>query len=68
MLVLERKSGESILIFPDETLDPEMTIKDLFSNGPIRISVKCRQKTAVKLAICAPNNIKVLRKELRKHD
>lgn len=67
MLVLERKSGESVLIYPDESIDPNMRVSDLFSNGPIHISVRCKQKAAIKLAISAPDSIKILRKEIQKH-
>ncbi len=64
MLVLERKSGESILIYPHEDIRPEMTVEELFSNGPIKVAVKCRDHSAIKLAIDAPNNMKILRNEL----
>lgn len=64
MLVLERKSGESILIYPHEDIRPEMTVQELFSGGPIKVAVKCRDHSAIKLAIDAPNNMKILRNEL----
>ena len=65
MLVLERKSGESVIIYPNENIQPEMTVGELFSNGPIRVAVKCRDQAAVKLAIDAPYNMKILRMELK---
>lgn len=64
MLVLDRKSGESVLIFPDDKINPDMTVKELFSQGPISISVKYKETGTVKLAINAPGTIKILRKEL----
>lgn len=64
MLVLERKSGEAVLIYPNEGIDPNMTVGELFSSGPIRVSVKCREQGAIKLAIHAPTSIKILRDEL----
>ena len=36
MLVLTRKEGESILIYPADNIDPDMTIRELFSK-PIKI-------------------------------
>ncbi|HED17171.1 MAG TPA: carbon storage regulator [Gammaproteobacteria bacterium] len=67
MLVLDRKSGESVLIFPDDQINPEMTVKELFSQGPISISVKYKDTGTVKLAIKAPGAIKILREELGLH-
>jgi sRNA-binding carbon storage regulator CsrA len=64
MLVLERKTGESILIYPNDDIRPEMTVAELFSNGPIKVAVKCRDHSAIKLAIDAPYNMKILRYEL----
>lgn len=64
MLVLERKSGESILIYPNESIHPDMTVAELFSNGPIRVSVKAKGDSSVKLAIDAPMSMKILRHEL----
>jgi len=66
MLVLERKSGQSVLIYPNENIDPSMTVEELFASGPIRVSVKCREHGAIKLAIHAPTDIKILRDELNK--
>jgi len=65
VLVLERKSGESILIYPNDDINPEMTVGELFAMGPIRVAVKCRDHIAVKLAIDAPNKMKILRRELK---
>ncbi len=67
MLILDRKSGESVLIFPDDQVNPDMTVKELFSQGPISISVKYKEAGTVKLAIKAPGSIKILRKELGLH-
>jgi len=64
MLVLERKTGESILIYPNDDIKPDMTVGELFSNGPIKVAVKCRDHTAIKLAIDAPYSMKILRCEL----
>jgi len=65
VLVLERKSGESILIYPNDDIKPDMTVEELFSDGPIRVAVKCRDHIAVKLAIDAPHKMKILRRELK---
>ena len=65
MLVLERRSGESILIYPSDQLDPDMTVGELFRHHPIRVSIKSRDKGAFKIAISAPDEMKILREELK---
>jgi len=66
VLVLERKSGEAVLIYPQDDIPSDMTVGELFSDGPITVSVKCREHVAIKLAIDAPGNMKILREELNK--
>ena len=65
MLVLERKSGESILIYPKDDLRPDMTVEELFSHGPIKVAIKCNDHSAIKLAVEAPHQMKILRYELQ---
>jgi sRNA-binding carbon storage regulator CsrA len=63
MLVLTRKEGESVYIYPAVYIDENMTVKELFSHGPIMISVN-KIAGQVKLAIDAPTVLAVLRGEL----
>ena len=62
MLVINRKDGESILIYPSLDVDPDMTVKELFSL-PIRIKVYSNQNET-KVCIEAPQTLNVDREEL----
>jgi sRNA-binding carbon storage regulator CsrA len=63
MLMLTRKIGESVLIFPSDNLDPSMTVKELFIKGPITVTV-CSTSNQVRLGIDAPSFLRILRNEL----
>jgi len=63
MLMLTRKIGESIVIFPSGDLDSSMTVKDLFIKGPITVTV-CSSSHQVRLGIDAPSSLRILRNEL----
>ncbi len=67
MLILERRPGESILIYPSSSLDPDMRVSELFGQDPIRISIRSHDNRPVKIAISAPEKIKILREELKPH-
>ena len=62
MLVINRKDGESILIYPSLDVDPDMTVKELFSL-PIRIKVYSNQNET-KVCIEAPRTLNVTKEEL----
>jgi sRNA-binding carbon storage regulator CsrA len=63
MLMLTRKIGESILIYPSDNLDPSMTVKELFIKGPITVTV-CSTSHQVRIGIDAPSLLRILRDEL----
>jgi sRNA-binding carbon storage regulator CsrA len=63
MLVLTRKEGESVVIYPAERIDETMTVRELFIQGPIKVSI-AKIAGQVKLGIDAPPVLKVLRTEL----
>jgi sRNA-binding carbon storage regulator CsrA len=65
MLVLSRKIGESVLISPLDNLDPAMTVKELFSKGPITITIRSIARQ-VRIGFDAPQNLRILRDELVK--
>ena len=46
MLIISRKDAESILIRPAEDVNPKMTLAELFSDGPIEITVFSTQHLA----------------------
>ena len=63
MLVVTRKDSESILISPDDGLDPDMTLKDLFEQGPIEITVFATGEKRVKMGVQAPTQLVIWRKD-----
>lgn len=63
MLNITRRENEAILIFPDEAMDPHMTVAELFANGPIWIGTRNFNGNQVKVCIEAPRSLTVLREE-----
>ena len=64
MLTLTRKNQESIVIQPDKDVDPNMTIGELFANGPIKLVVHRIKTGSAAVSISAPDQLKVVRSEL----
>ena len=64
MLILTRRSGQSIRLMPDPGLDPATPIGDLFRGGPIQIYVWYMDEDRLLPGIEAPAKIVVLRDEL----
>jgi sRNA-binding carbon storage regulator CsrA len=67
MLVLTRKEDESLVIFPSEYIDPSLTVAELFSSGPIKITInKISGLTQrhVQIGIDAPRDLVIVRGEL----
>jgi len=65
MLILTRKSGQRILIGPSDAVDPNMTVGELFANGPIEIHYLGASRNKVpRIGIDAPKELKVMRSEL----
>ena len=64
MLILTRKEGDSVVIYPADHIDDAMTVKELFSVGPIKVSIAKVAGQQVRLGIDAPLVLKVLRSEL----
>jgi len=62
MLIVSRRDDESILIRPDEGIDMGMTLADLFSNGPIEITIFSSNGTRVKMGVQAPDALSIWRK------
>jgi sRNA-binding carbon storage regulator CsrA len=62
MLVLTRKEGESITIFPAAEIGPATTIGELFRN-PINITIN-EAGHYVQIGIAVPSGVTVLRDEL----
>jgi sRNA-binding carbon storage regulator CsrA len=63
MLVLSRRADESIVIQPAEGTDETMTLKELFANGPIQITLLGGTGKRIKMGIEAPTQLAIRRKE-----
>lgn len=63
MLIVSRRDTESILIRPGDDIDPEMTLADLFSNGPIEITIFSPDGHRVKMGVQAPRQLSIWRKD-----
>ena len=64
MLILSRKTGQSVIIQPDESLDPETPIKELFRDGPIEVVVRKAGQNQISMYIQADLGFSILRREL----
>jgi sRNA-binding carbon storage regulator CsrA len=64
MLVLTRRSGQSVRLAPDPALDPATPISELFRDGPIHIHVYHMEGGRIRLGIEADPGIVILRDEL----
>lgn len=62
MLIVSRRDAESILIRPGEGIDPTMTLGDLFSGGPIEITIFSSNNNRVKMGVQAPDELSIWRK------
>ena len=62
MLIISRKDSESILIRPAEGIDPQMTLGELFQDGPIEITVFAATGNRVKMGVQAPSELSIWRK------
>lgn len=63
MLIISRKDAESILIRPTRDLDPQMTVGELFRNGPIEITVFSATGSRIKMGVQAPTELSIWRKD-----
>lgn len=62
MLIVSRKDSESIEIRPGEGIDPDMTLADLFADGPIEITIFSANSKRVKMGVQAPTQLCIWRK------
>jgi sRNA-binding carbon storage regulator CsrA len=63
MLVLSRRADESIVIQPADGTDANMTLAELFANGPIQITLLGGTGKRVKMGINAPAQLAIRRKD-----
>ena len=62
MLIVSRRDAESILIRPGDGIDLNMTLSDLFSDGPIQITIFSSNNNRVKMGVSAPEQWSIGRK------
>ena len=58
MLSVTRKPGQNILVFPSPDIDPDMTVSELFKDGPIRIRSRKAQGMQLRITVDAPRELK----------
>jgi sRNA-binding carbon storage regulator CsrA len=63
MLMLMRRPNESFLIYPED-IPEDMTVKQLFADGPIKIEVTETNNAQCKIGIKAPLSLNVVRSEI----
>jgi len=63
MLVVSRRSDESIQIKLADGVDGTLTLNDLFANGPIEITLLGGNGRRVKMGIAAPPELSIRRKD-----
>lgn len=63
MLIVSRRNAESILIEPAKDIDPSMTIKEVFGDGPIEITVFSGAGHRVKMGVEAPRALSIWRRD-----
>jgi sRNA-binding carbon storage regulator CsrA len=63
MLVVSRRSDESIQIKLADGADGSLTLNDLFAKGPIEITLLGGNGRRVKMGIAAPPELSIRRKD-----
>ncbi len=64
MLILTRRPGESVFIDIAESVDPDMTVAELFADGPIEIVILGVKGNQVRVGTQASDRLTILRDEL----
>jgi sRNA-binding carbon storage regulator CsrA len=64
MLVLTRRVGESVFIFPSEGLSLDTPISALFENGPIQLTLTRVNGNQARIGIVAPQDLTIAREEV----
>jgi sRNA-binding carbon storage regulator CsrA len=64
MLAFTRRPGEFILLYPSQDIDPNMTVAELFSEGPVEVIFSEMKNGQIRVAVDAPDNLVVVRNEI----
>lgn len=63
MLIVSRRNAESILIEPAKDVDQGLTLREVFGDGPIEITVFSGAGHRVKMGVDAPRSLSIWRKD-----
>ena len=63
MLIVSRRNAESILIEPAKGIDPGTPVGEIFSDGPIEVTVFSSAGHRVKMGVDAPSALSIWRKD-----
>jgi sRNA-binding carbon storage regulator CsrA len=64
MLVISRKENESITIEPAEGVDPSLTLREVFEQGSIVVTLTHISPRRVRIVIEAPTALRIMRTEI----
>jgi len=64
MLVLTRRIGESIFIFPSKELALDTPVSELFGEGPIQLTLTRVNGNQARIGIVAPATLTIAREEV----
>ena len=64
MLVLSRRADESIYIELDPQAPDDLTARELFSQGPIKVTVLASGISFARIGVLTPANMRIVRAEL----
>ena len=64
MLTLTRKPNQGFIIDLDSEANPNMTVAELFRDGPIDVVIQAAVGQKISVGIDAPAELKILRDEL----
>ncbi len=64
MLVLTRRVGESVYIFPSEDVTPDTLASELFVDGPIQLTLTRVNGNQARIGIVAPQELTIAREEV----
>jgi sRNA-binding carbon storage regulator CsrA len=64
MLVLTRRVGESVFIFPSDELALDTPVSVLFENGPIQLTLTRVNGNQARIGIVAPQTLTIAREEV----
>jgi sRNA-binding carbon storage regulator CsrA len=65
MLIITRKIGEAVYLFPSDDIPDDMTVKEFFAVNQISVEIASISASQVKIGIDAPKTISILRDDAK---